>query len=96
MVELSDHKGWKTIDFGRMDFEPVHTQPIASFPVKIIDNSKAFCALEYCISMGYAELYRSLTGSSVLMAFSAVLCSYNLSTLTGEENKQTGDTFVCQ
>lgn len=41
-------KDGKTIDFGRMNFEPVHTQPIASFHVNNIDNFKAFCALEYC------------------------------------------------
>ncbi len=41
-------KDGKTIDFGRMNFEPVHTEPTASFHVNNIDDFKAFCALEYC------------------------------------------------
>ena len=41
-------KDGKTIDFGRMNFEPVHSEPIASFHINNIDNFKAFCALEYC------------------------------------------------
>lgn len=41
-------KDGKTVDFGRMNFEPVHTEPTASFHVNNIDDFKAFCALEYC------------------------------------------------
>ncbi len=41
-------KEGKVIDFGRMNFEPVHTEPTASFHVNNIDDFKSFCALEYC------------------------------------------------
>ena len=41
-------KEGRTIDLGRMNFEPVFTEPTATFHVKNIDDFKAFCALEYC------------------------------------------------
>ncbi|MBN2109463.1 MAG: desulfoferrodoxin [Methanosarcinaceae archaeon] len=41
-------KEGRTVDFGRMDFEPVRTDPIATFHVNKLDDFKAFCALEYC------------------------------------------------
>ncbi|MCQ6962856.1 class II SORL domain-containing protein [Methanolobus chelungpuianus] len=41
-------KEGRTINFGRMGFEPIYTDPVATFHVKGIDNFKAFCALEYC------------------------------------------------
>ncbi|WP_406659627.1 desulfoferrodoxin family protein [Methanolobus sp. ZRKC3] len=41
-------KEGNTVDLGRMNFEPVHTNPVASFHVNNIDDFKAFCALECC------------------------------------------------
>lgn len=41
-------KEGRTINLGRMNFEPVYTDPVVAFHVKGIDNFKAFHALEYC------------------------------------------------
>ena len=48
-------KDGKTIDLGRMNFEPVHTEPVASFHVNTLDDFKTFCALEYCNIHGVWE-----------------------------------------
>ncbi|WP_292467746.1 desulfoferrodoxin family protein [Methanolobus sp.] len=41
-------KEGKVVNLGKMTFEPVYTNPTASFHVNNIDDFKSFCALEYC------------------------------------------------
>lgn len=42
------NKEGKVISFGKMTFEPVHVEPVATFHINNIDDFKSFCALEYC------------------------------------------------
>jgi superoxide reductase len=41
-------KEGSTVNLGRMDFEAVRTNPIATFHINNIDDFKEFCALECC------------------------------------------------
>lgn len=48
-------KDKKTINLGKINFEPVYTEPTVSFHVNDLDNFKYFIALEYCNIHGVWE-----------------------------------------